>query len=167
MKVGFGNIQGAHHSVKTASWSPVCRVDSQVSLPYYKGTQQSFCRFANRNQGKLIHRKPASGLGLGHSGGVLSSPTAASAHPAGQEFVVVRSQSLSCVQLFRPHGLQHTVLLYSLSPGVCQIHIYWVSDAILTISFSTVPFSSCLQSFPASVIFSNESALCHQVAKVL
>ena len=40
-----------------------------------------------------------------------------------------------------------------------QIHVHWVSDAIQsTISSSVVPFSSHLQSFPASV-FSNESAL--------
>ena len=31
-----------------------------------------------------------------------------------------------------------------------HIHIHWVSDAIQPFSFSVVPFSSCLQSFPAS-----------------
>ena len=43
-------------------------------------------------------------------------------------------------------------------PELAQTHIHQVSDAILTISSSVVPFSSCLQSSPASV-FSNELVL--------
>ena len=51
----------------------------------------------------------------------------------------------------RPHGLQHTRLSCpSLSPGVysnsCPLSRWCHS----TISSSVVPFSSCLQSFPAS-----------------
>ena len=64
-------------------------------------------------------------------------------------FVVV--QSLSCVQLVVTHGLQHAgfpVLHYLLV--LAQTHVCWVSDAI---SSSAVPFSSCLQSFPASGSF--------------
>ena len=34
-----------------------------------------------------------------------------------------------------------------------QTHLHWVSDAIQPISSSVVPFSSCLQSFPASGSF--------------
>ena len=34
-----------------------------------------------------------------------------------------------------------------------QIHVHWVSDAILTISFSAIRSSFCLQSFPASGAF--------------
>ena len=34
-----------------------------------------------------------------------------------------------------------------------QIHVHWVGDAIPTISSSVVPFSSCVQSFPASESF--------------
>ena len=34
-----------------------------------------------------------------------------------------------------------------------QTHVHWVSDAIQTTSSSVVPFSSCLQSFPASRSF--------------
>ena len=48
------------------------------------------------------------------------------------------------------HGLQPSRLLcLSLSLEIAQTHVYWVSDAIS----SAVPFSSCLQSFPASVSF--------------
>ena len=63
-------------------------------------------------------------------------------------------QSLSCVQLFAPHGLQHARLLcpsptpraYSNS---CLLR-WWCHP---TTSSSVVPFSSCLQSFPASGSF--------------
>ena len=34
-----------------------------------------------------------------------------------------------------------------------QTHVHWVSDAIQPFSSSVVPFSSCLQSFPASESF--------------
>ena len=54
----------------------------------------------------------------------------------------------------QPHGLQHTILpCPSLSPRVC-----WKSGPLSqwchpTISSSVAPFSSCLQSFPASGSF--------------
>ena len=35
-----------------------------------------------------------------------------------------------------------------------QTHVHWLGDAIPTISSSVVPFSCCLQSFPASGFFS-------------
>ena len=38
-------------------------------------------------------------------------------------------------------------------PELAQIHVHWGGDAILTISSSVVPFSSCPQSFPASGSF--------------
>ena len=39
-------------------------------------------------------------------------------------------------------------------PELAQIHVHWVSDGCHpTISSSVVPFSSCLQSFPASGSF--------------
>ena len=54
----------------------------------------------------------------------------------------------------RPHGLQHTRLPYpSLTPGDYSNSFpssWWCYP---TISSSAVPFSSCLQSFPASVTF--------------
>ena len=53
-----------------------------------------------------------------------------------------------------PHGLQHTrFLCHSLSPGVCSHSCplnWWCHP---TISLSIIPFSSCLQSFPASGSF--------------
>ena len=63
-------------------------------------------------------------------------------------------QSLSCVWLFVTHGLQHARLpcpsptpwVYSNSCPLSQ----WCHP---TISSSVVPFSSCLQSFPASESF--------------
>ena len=60
----------------------------------------------------------------------------------------------------RSHGLQHSRLLRpSLSPGIGS-NSYPLSQRYHpTILSSVVPFSSCLQAFPASV-FSNESVLC-------
>ena len=53
-----------------------------------------------------------------------------------------------------PHGLQHARLPYpSLSPRICSNSCplsWWCHP---TISSSVVPFSSCLQSFPASGSF--------------
>ena len=58
--------------------------------------------------------------------------------------------SLSHVFL-RSHGLQHTRLpCPSLSPGVCSNSCPSSQWCHPTISSSVVPFSSCLQSFPAS-----------------
>ena len=67
----------------------------------------------------------------------------------------------------QPHGLQHTRLpCPSPTPGVhsnsCPSS-WWYHP---TISSSVVPFSSYLQSFPASGFFQEVSSL-HQVAKVL
>ena len=67
----------------------------------------------------------------------------------------------------QPHGLQHarspcpspTPWVYSNSCPLSQ----WCHP---TISSSVIPFSSCLQSFPASDLFQWVSSL-HQVAKVL
>ena len=54
---------------------------------------------------------------------------------------------------FRPHGLQHTrPPCPSPTPGVTQTHVHRVGDAIQP-SHPVVPFSSHLQSFPASVSF--------------
>ena len=71
-------------------------------------------------------------------------------------------KSISWVQLsssvmsdsFQPHGLQHTRLpcpspTPRVSPNPCPLSP-WCHP---TISFSVVPFSSCLQSFPASGVF--------------
>ena len=61
---------------------------------------------------------------------------------------------LSCVQLFVTHGLQHARLpCLSPSPGVCSNSCpsnQWCHPAI---SSSIIPFSSCLQSCPASGSF--------------
>ena len=61
----------------------------------------------------------------------------------------------------RPHGLQHARLLYpSPSPRACSNSCplsWWCHP---TISSSVVPFSSCLQSSPASGLYSNESTYC-------
>ena len=67
----------------------------------------------------------------------------------------------------QPHGLQHARLpCPSPTPGdysnSCPSS-WWCHLAILS---SVVPFSSCLQSFPASGAFPIGSSL-HQVAKVL
>ena len=67
----------------------------------------------------------------------------------------------------RPHGLQHPRLpCPSPTPGACSDSYplsWWCHP---TISSSVIPFSSCLQSFPASGSFPVVSSS-HQVAKVL
>ena len=54
--------------------------------------------------------------------------------------------------------LCHPLVLHCL-PEFVQPHVHWVSDAIQPSNPSVIPFSSCLQSFPASGFFSIESAL--------
>ena len=63
------------------------------------------------------------------------------------------SRSVMCDSL-RPHGPQHARLL-SLSPtlGVCSNSCPLSRWCNPTISSSVIPFSSCLQSFPASRSF--------------
>ena len=59
-----------------------------------------------------------------------------------------------------PHGLQHVRLPYPpLSPRACWNSFPLSQWCHPTISSSVIPFSSCLQSFPASGFFSDESAL--------
>ena len=54
----------------------------------------------------------------------------------------------------RPHGVLHARLSCpSLSPGVCSNSCPLSQWCHPTISFSLIPFSSCLQSFPASGSF--------------
>ena len=63
----------------------------------------------------------------------------------------------------RPCGLQHTRLLCSSpSPGACSNSCPLSQWCHTTISFSVAPFFSCLQSFSASGLFSNEWAFQHQ-----
>ena len=58
------------------------------------------------------------------------------------------------------HRLQHArVPCLSLSPGVFSNSCPLSQQCYLIISSSATPFSSCLQSFPVSEFFSNESAL--------
>ena len=60
---------------------------------------------------------------------------------------------------FRPHGLQHAILpCPSPNPRACSNSCPLSQWCHPTISSSVVPFSSCIQSLPASV-FSNESVL--------
>ena len=72
--------------------------------------------------------------------------------PFEQLLIVV--QSLSCVQLFAIHGLQHTSLPYSsLSPRVCSNSCPLSWCCYLAISSSAAPFSSSPQPFSASGSF--------------
>ena len=67
----------------------------------------------------------------------------------------------------RPHGLQHTrPPCPSPTPGIYSNSCPFSPWCHSTISSSVIPFSSCLQSFPASRSFPTVSSL-HQVAKVL
>ena len=63
-------------------------------------------------------------------------------------------QSLSPVQLLQSHGLRHTRLpCPSPTPGACSNSCPLSRWCRPTISASVDPFSSCLQSFPASGSF--------------
>ena len=69
-------------------------------------------------------------------------------------------QSLSRVQLFGSHGLQHgRPPCPSPTPGACSNSRPLSQWCHPTISSSVIPFSSHLQSFPASGSFSIESVL--------
>ena len=81
------------------------------------------------------------------------------------DLVVV--QLPSHVNSLRPHGLQHTSLPSpSLSPRLCSNSCPLNQWCHPTISSSVIPFSSCLQSLPASGSFQWLDSL-HQVAKGL
>ena len=72
-------------------------------------------------------------------------------HKNANQGVSVAVQSLSQVQ---PHGLQHSRLpCPSPPPGVCSNSCPLSRWRHPTISPSVVPFSLCLQSFPASMSF--------------
>ena len=80
----------------------------------------------------------------------------------GMNLIDLKAYSLSLsfvVQLFsgvrlRPYGLQHARLpCPSQSPGICSNSCSLSRWCHPTISSSFVPFSSCLQSFPASRSF--------------
>ena len=68
---------------------------------------------------------------------------------------------LSCVQHLWPPGLQHTRPPYpSPSPGACSNSCPLSWWCHLTVSYSVIPFFSCLPTFPSIRVFSSESALC-------
>ena len=61
----------------------------------------------------------------------------------------------------QPHELQYVRLpCPSLTPWLCSNSFPWSQWCHPIISSSVIPFSSCLQSFPASGSFSNKAALC-------
>ena len=76
-------------------------------------------------------------------------------------------QSLSCVQLFAtPWTAACQASCPSPTPGACSNFCSSSWCCHPTISSSVVPFSSCLQSFPASGAFPIVSSS-HQMAKAL
>jgi len=80
-----------------------------------------------------------------------------------QAFIKNISVHFSCSvmsKFLQPHGLKPARLLCpSLTPGACTNLCPSSQWCHPTISYFVIPFSSCLQSFPASGSFSNESAL--------
>ena len=77
----------------------------------------------------------------------------------------VQSVTQSCPTLW-PHGLQDTRLLCPSPPRACSDSCPSSQWCHPTLSSSVIPFSSCLQSFPALGPFQWVSSS-HQVAKVL
>ena len=68
----------------------------------------------------------------------------------------------------QPHGLQHARLpCHSLSPEICSNSCPLSGWCYPTISSFAAPILFLLSVFPSIRIFSNESALHHQVAKTL
>ena len=61
------------------------------------------------------------------------------------------SVAQSCPTLCDPMGcsMPGFPVLHHL-PELAQTQVHWISDPIPTILFSVIPFSSCIQSFPAS-----------------
>ena len=60
----------------------------------------------------------------------------------------------SCLTLCNPRDCSTPgLLVLHCLPEFAQVHVHWVSDAILIISSSAASSSSCLQSFPASGSF--------------
>ena len=103
---------------------------------------------------------------VGHDWSDLAAAAADSVHVTNSHSVQFSHSIMS--DSLRPHESQHArPPCPSPTPGVhpnpCPLS-QWCHP---TISSSVVPFSSCPQSFPASGFFPNESALMHQVAKVL
>ena len=85
-------------------------------------------------------------------GGRATAP--ALGHPFLGCYVVAVVQSLGCVQLFATPQMQHTRLpCPSLSPSACSNSCPSSRWCHPTISSSVIPFSSHLQSFPASGSF--------------
>ena len=72
----------------------------------------------------------------------------------GYDLATCCSVAQSCTSLCHPMDCStpdFPVLHHHLE--FAQTHIHWVADAIQSSSSSVIPFSSCLQSFPASVSF--------------
>ena len=70
-----------------------------------------------------------------------------------QKKVQFNSVAQSCLTLCNPMDCcMPGFLVLRQLPELAQTHVHWVGDAIHhpTISFSVIPFSSCLQFFPAS-----------------
>ena len=88
------------------------------------------------------------------------APGGPSSRGGGGGTSVQSSRSVGSDSL-RTHGLQHTRLpCPSPNPAACSNSCPLSQWCHPIMSSSVVPFSSCLQSFPASRVFSNESALC-------
>ena len=91
-------------------------------------------------------------------------PRAVKTHLHWQDFAV---QSLSCGQLFRPHGLQHARLpCPSPSPVFAQTHVHQVGDAIQPSRPLLLPSPPALNPSQHQSLFQWVGSL-HQVAKVL
>ena len=85
----------------------------------------------------------------------MFSPVTYPTYPGLQDTqpVIFVVQSVMSDSLW-PHGLQHTrILCLPLSSGIWLNSCPFSRWCYLTISFSVIPFSSCLQSFPASWSF--------------
>ena len=94
--------------------------------------------------------EPGQGLRVHHESATLDPPV----RTPGTACMYTLVQLLSCVQLFEtPWTATCQATCPSPSPGVCSDSCPLIRWCRSTISSSLIPFSSCLQSFPASGSF--------------
>ena len=165
-----------HHSSKTSILQPSAFFGVQLSHPYTT-TKTTTALTRQTFVGKVMSLlfNVLSGYPTGLTGACCrlrgtgsSSPGRHSKHTGisplggGCHYPYHRAYRFSSVQLSRsvmsdslqPHEPHHTRLPYpSLPPGVCSNSCPWSQWCHPTTSSSVVPFSSCLQSFPASGSF--------------
>ena len=145
----------------TSSWAPVpCdekfkpkkKANNQHKLPSTSESHKAHCRLSCQlrvSKGICLSSNKVEGEGHGETAVKFEAQSPSSSHP-GSEWASIQFSRSVVSDSLRPHKPQHaTPPCPSPTPGVysdsCPLS-RWCHPAI---SSSVVPFSSCLQSFPA------------------